>query len=51
MTKWRDNNASDLKIEYEDDALDSRGILKDGKRAHVGVMMRDAASQPPSRWR
>jgi hypothetical protein len=44
MTKisWRDANASDLKIEYEDGAMDN-GILQPGRRAHVGIMMRDAA--------
>jgi hypothetical protein len=44
MTKWRDNNASDLKIEFEEGALDSRGILKDGKRARVRMQARDSTS-------
>jgi hypothetical protein len=44
MTKisWRDANASDLKIEYEDGAMDN-GILQPGRRARVGIMMKDAA--------
>jgi hypothetical protein len=42
MTKmsWRDANASDLKIKYEDGAVDDNGILQPGRRAHVGIMMR-----------
>jgi hypothetical protein len=45
MVNWRNNNASDLKIEFEEGALDSRGILKDGKRGRVRMQARDSTSR------